>query len=63
MFKGEFAKICHHDGRVGCFSHPKQGLEEPLVHYFNRFYFLGVYPNLTGIACCGMYQCVEKVIA
>jgi hypothetical protein len=55
MFIGELAKFYKHDGRVGCFSHPEQGLEEPLVHYFNSFYFFGVHPNLTGIACCGTH--------
>jgi hypothetical protein len=55
-------KFCQHDGRAGCFSHLEQGLEEPLVHYFNNLDFLGVHPNFTGIACCGTHQCVEEVI-
>ncbi len=45
MFKGELAKFCQHDGRVGCFSHPEQGLEEPSIQYFNNFYFLRVHPT------------------
>jgi hypothetical protein len=35
VFKGEFAKFYQLDGRASCFSHPKQGLEEPSGHYFN----------------------------
>ncbi len=61
VFKGEFAKFCQHDGRANCFSHPKQELEEPLIHYFNSFYFLRVHPNFTGIVCCETYQHVEEV--
>jgi hypothetical protein len=29
VFKGEFAKFYQHDGCDACFSHPKQGFEEP----------------------------------
>jgi hypothetical protein len=59
--KGELAKFCKHDGHVDCFSHLEQGLEEPSIHYFNYFYFLGVHPNLTGITCCATHQHVEEV--
>jgi hypothetical protein len=45
-----------------CFSHLEEGLEKPSIHYFNNFYFLGVHPNLTSIACCGTHQRVEEVI-
>jgi hypothetical protein len=62
MFKREFAKFYQHDGHASYFSHLEQGLEEPLIHYFNSLYFLGVHPNLIGIACCGMHQHVEEVI-
>jgi hypothetical protein len=61
MFKGELTKFCQHNGHAGYFSHPEQGLEEASIHYFNNFYFLRVHPNLIGIACCGMYQRLEKV--
>jgi hypothetical protein len=61
MFKGELAKFCKHDGRVGCFLHPEQGLEEPSIHYFNNFYFFKVHPNLTSITYCGRDRHVEKV--
>jgi len=61
MFKGEFAKFCHHDGCAGCFSHPEQGLEESSVHYLNNLYFLGLHPNFTGIAYYGTHQHVEEV--
>jgi hypothetical protein len=57
----EVTKFCQHDGRVGCFSHPEQGLEEPSIHYFNSFYFLRIDPNFTGIICRGTHQCVEEV--
>jgi hypothetical protein len=57
----EFAKFYQHDGRVGGFLHFEQGFEEPSVHYFNSLYFLGVHPNFTNIACCGMHQRVEEV--
>jgi hypothetical protein len=61
VFEREFAKFCQHDGRAGCFSRPEQGLEEPSVHYFSSLYFLGVHPNLTGIAYYGTHQRVEEV--
>jgi hypothetical protein len=61
MFKGEFVEFNQHNGRASCFSHLEQGLEEPSVHYFNSLYFLGVHPNLIGIACYGTHQRVEEV--
>ncbi len=63
VFKGEFAKFCQHNGCAGCFSHPEQGFEEPLVHYFNSLYFLKIHPNLTSITCYGTHQRVEEVTA
>ncbi len=54
-------QICQHDGRAGYFLRPEQGLEEPSIHYFNSFYFLGIHLNLTSIACYGTHQRVEEV--
>jgi hypothetical protein len=61
MFEGELAKFYKDDGCASYFSYLEQGFEDPLVHYFNSFYFLRVHPNLTGIICCGTHQRVEKV--
>jgi hypothetical protein len=62
VFKGELVKFYEHDRCADYFSRPEQGLEEPSIHYFNNFYFLGMHPNLTSIACYGTHQHVEEVV-
>jgi hypothetical protein len=61
MFTREFAKFCQHNGCVGCFLRPEQGLEDLSILYFNSFYFIEVHPNLTGIAYYGKHQHVEEI--